>query len=88
MRPRASAQILGGCLSHPAGTPDSSQWQELKSATPVRVQWDPERDLSLRPLPYRAIQIGLSKEAVQLYIGSWIQRMVEVTDVAHRLHNL
>ncbi len=40
--------------------PDLASWQrELRSA-PARVQWDPERDLRLRPLPYRSLQLGLS----------------------------
>ncbi|WP_230948394.1 DUF4291 family protein [Burkholderia stagnalis] len=45
-------------------------------ATPASraLQWDPERDLSLQPLTHRAIQIGLSKQAVNLYVHEWIQR--------------
>ncbi len=40
--------------------PDLASWQrELRSA-PARVQWDPERDLRLRPLSYRSLQLGLS----------------------------
>lgn len=34
------------------------EWQSLKNSAPVRIQWDPERDLMLRPLPHGAIQIG------------------------------
>src|SRR4051812_44139847 len=42
----------------------AEEWAAQKRASPVRVQWDPERSLTLRPLPHRAIQIGLSGEAV------------------------
>lgn len=54
----------------------------------MRVQWDPERDLSLQPLPHRAIQIGLSKHAVELYVHEWIQRVTDVTPLAHSVHAL
>jgi Domain of unknown function (DUF4291) len=55
---------------------------------PVRVQWDPERGLRLEPLPYRAIQIGLSGEAVERYVTQWIRSIEEVTALAHRIHGL
>jgi hypothetical protein len=47
--------------------------------SPARIQWDPERNLNLAPLPYRAIQIGLSGEAVQRYVSEWIVRISDVT---------
>ncbi|RDH42586.1 DUF4291 domain-containing protein [Zooshikella ganghwensis] len=67
---------------------DRSEWLHLKEVTPVRVQWDPERDLHLKPLEYRAIQIGLSKKAVQLYVNEWIQSITDVTDLASEIHQL
>jgi hypothetical protein len=76
------------CLSHPEGTGSFDDWQKLKDSSPVRVQWDPERDLLHRPLEHRAIQIGLSGEAVRRYANEWIQRITDVTDLAHTLHDL
>ncbi|MBU2706111.1 DUF4291 domain-containing protein [Zooshikella marina] len=67
---------------------DRSEWLHLKEVTPVRIQWDPERDLHLQPLEYRAIQIGLSKKAVQLYVNEWIQSITDVTDLASEIHQL
>jgi hypothetical protein len=62
------------------------EWQSSLQTLPVRVQWDPERDWRLVELPGdRAIQIGLSGEAVELYVNQWITRIVDVTDVAHQL---
>src|SRR5262249_23193710 len=52
---------------------------------PVRIQWDPERDLLLRPLDWRAIQIGLSREAVELYVGNWIRRITDVSELAREI---
>jgi len=62
------------------------EWQDIKQASPVRVQWDPERDIELNPLPYRTIQIGLSKLAVEYYLDSWIQKITDITPVAHEVH--
>lgn len=76
------------CLSHPDKAVSEKNWQALKNNAPVRIQWDPERDLLSRPLQYRAIQVGLSKEAVELYLRTWIHRIIDVTDVAHTIHNL
>ncbi|KAJ5926157.1 hypothetical protein N7516_007930 [Penicillium verrucosum] len=68
------------CLSHytPGEETSQEQWQKKLRASPVRVQWDPERDISMRSLSYRSIQIGLSGEAVGRYVDEWI---VSVTDV-------
>ncbi|MFE4409794.1 DUF4291 family protein [Streptomyces sp. NPDC093064] len=32
---------------------DRATWQRELKRAPTRVQWDPERDLRLQPLPYR-----------------------------------
>jgi hypothetical protein len=34
------------------------------------------------------IQIGLRKAAVELYITKWIQKISDITDVAHAVHDL
>jgi hypothetical protein len=46
---------------------------------PVRIQWDPERNLNLEQLDVRSIQIGLSGEAVWKYINEWIVGIEDVT---------
>jgi hypothetical protein len=56
---------------------DAADWEQLKAQSPVRIQWDPERDLHLSPLPHRAIQIGLGKEAVRSYVNEWIHGIEE-----------
>ncbi|MBB3761891.1 DUF4291 domain-containing protein [Xanthomonas arboricola] len=80
--------LAHSCPSHPEPGMSHEEWDQLKSRSPVRIQWDPERDLSLQPLPHRAIQIGLSKEAVQLYVSEWIQRITDVTPLAHSINSL
>ncbi|AXW61902.1 hypothetical protein CJO94_07995 [Ralstonia solanacearum] len=64
------------------------EWRHMKDNAPVRIQWDPERDLLLQPQPHRAIQIGLSKQAVDLYVREWIQRIMDVTSLAQSIHAL
>ncbi|SIO96661.1 hypothetical protein VSP9026_04465 [Vibrio spartinae] len=76
-------------LSHDAQKyKDRDEWLKIKKATPIRIQWDPERDLYLQPLEHRSIQIGLSNEAVPLYVNEWIQQITEVTDLATEIHAL
>jgi hypothetical protein len=57
----------------------------LKERCPVRVQWDPERDLHHNPLPYRAIQVGLKGEAVERYVKEWIKAIEDITPLAHAI---
>jgi hypothetical protein len=75
-------------LSHyaPKVHADVGAWKEQLKASPVRVQWDPERSVTLQPLPYRAIQIGLSGEAVERYVAKWVVRISDVTDAARAIH--
>jgi hypothetical protein len=76
------------CLSHPGTGQNMDEWLAKKEESPVRVQWDPERDIYLQPLPVRAIQIGLSKLAVELYVNQWIEQITDVTLLAHEIHGL
>ncbi len=69
------------CLSSfkPQFHQSKEQWQAQKAVSPVRIQWDPERDIQLEKRDYRAIQIGLSGEAVEHYVNDWI---INITDVS------
>lgn len=64
------------------------QWAEQKRTSPVRVQWDPDRSVTLAPLSRRAIQIGLSSEAVDHYLDQWITEITEITPLSERIHSL
>lgn len=59
---------------------DKDQWQQQLRDSPVRIQWDPERDLKHQPLEYRSIQIGLGPGASESYVDEWIVSIVDVTD--------
>ena len=78
--------LAHSCPSHPEPGMSAEDWQALKERTPVRVQWDPERDLHHNPLDHRAIQIGLGGEAVRRYTQEWIRTISDVTLLAHAIH--
>ncbi|MFJ8046166.1 DUF4291 domain-containing protein [Kitasatospora sp. NPDC096147] len=67
---------------------DRASWQRELKRAPARVQWDPERDLHLRPLPYRSLQLGLAGEAAQRFADEWTVSISDVTPLAHQVHAL
>jgi hypothetical protein len=67
---------------------DFKTWQKALKTTPVRIQWDPEKDINLQPLPYRSIQIGLSDIAVEKYISEWITDIEDITSHCTKIHQL
>ncbi|WP_405991227.1 DUF4291 domain-containing protein [Streptomyces sp. NBC_00986] len=68
--------------------PDRAAWQRQLRRAPARVQWDPERDLRLRPVPYRSLQLGLSGEAVGRYADEWTVSLQDVTPLVREIHAL
>lgn len=82
--------LRNACLSHydRAVHPDQAFWKRELKSSPTRVQWDPERDLHLRPQPHRSLQLGLSGEAARRYADEWTVSIRDVTPLAHRIHAL
>ncbi|PGH18004.1 hypothetical protein AJ80_04625 [Polytolypa hystricis UAMH7299] len=85
--------LENACLSTvtPAAAPGKEATQrrrEWKKKFPVRVQWDPERDLRFKPLAYRSLQVGLSGEAVDRYVDEWIVGITDVTEQMVRIGGL
>lgn len=82
--------LKNSCLSHFDSTIHSSHedWKDKLNNTPVRIQWDPEKDILLQPLPYRSIQIGLSTVAVDKYISDWIVQIDDITEHCKHIHQL
>ncbi|WP_372404356.1 DUF4291 domain-containing protein [Streptomyces luteireticuli] len=77
------------CLSHyePGLHPDRASWKRQLKRAPARVQWDPERDLHLRPLPHRSLQLGLAGEAAHRYADEWIVSVTDVIALAATVHD-
>ncbi|WP_370652669.1 DUF4291 domain-containing protein, partial [Frankia sp. Cj5] len=69
--------LTHSCLSSYAANlfPSYETWRSQLTAAPVRIQWDPDRDLHMRPQSERSIQIGLGIEASRLYVNNWINRI-------------
>lgn len=78
------------CLSHfDSEIHDSrEEWKAKLQNTPVRIQWDPERDINLEKLDYRSIQIGLSGEAVYKYVNEWIVSIKDITPLCTKIKAL
>ncbi|QKW20085.1 DUF4291 family protein [Kitasatospora sp. NA04385] len=72
--------------SYERGVHDSrAAWQRELRRAEARVQWDPERDLDLRPLGHRSLQLGLSGSLVERYLGEWLVRIEDLTPLAREL---
>ena len=73
--------LASSCLSHfdPTVYKDHQAWEKAKSASPVRIQWDPERDTHLQPLSHRSVQIGIGPQMVGRYVDEWIVDIADIT---------
>nr|WP_143175036.1 DUF4291 domain-containing protein [Cryptosporangium aurantiacum] len=82
--------LAQACLSHyqPGLHTDRAGWRRDLKRAPTRVQWDPERDLHLKPLPQRSLQLGLAGEAAQRYADEWIVSITDVTERAREIQRL
>ncbi|WP_010468259.1 DUF4291 domain-containing protein [Streptomyces sudanensis] len=76
------------CLSHYEHGlhADRAAWKRRLRHAPARVQWDPERDVRLRPLPHRSLQLGLAGEAARCYADEWTVSITDVTPLAREVH--
>lgn len=79
--------LTDACLSHfdPTVYASHESWQARLANSPVRVQWDPERDISLSPMSWRSLQIGLGPPVVPAYVEEWTVSIDDVTPLAQRL---
>lgn len=82
--------LQNSCLSHFNEAVHFSyhEWKINLQNYPVRVQWDPEKDIMLNSLPYRTIQIGLSAIAVEKYLSEWIVNIENITSKCNNITKL
>lgn len=80
--------LAHSCLSNHGMQTGTNTSLGTTRANPVRVQWDPERDLLSRPLAHRAIQIGLGGEAVERYVSEWIRNITDMTVISRAIFDL
>ncbi len=76
------AGLRESCLSHfdAAFHADHDEWRAQLKHSPVRIQWDPERDPAGQPMAWRSLQMGLSGAAVARYVEDWIVGIEDITD--------
>lgn len=81
--------LRGAVLTHwePSVHESEGDWQLALKHSRVRVQWDPDRDLCIRPLDRRAIQIGLGPAALDDYVNRWVVSIEDVTSLAHAVRD-
>jgi len=82
--------VHNACLSSydPRVHASQADWRRQLKASPVRVQWDPDRSVRMQPLPHRAVQIGLTGDALRRYVDEWTVSITDVTPLAHSIHDL
>ncbi len=51
------------------------------------INGTPDRDLSLRRLEHRALQLGIRGSVVHNYVNTWILEIEEVTELAHHIRD-
>lgn len=78
------------CLSHYNSQVHGAReaWKTALQTAPVRLQWDPEKDLHLQNLPHRSIQIGLTGIAVNKYVQEWIVAIRDISSQCREMHQL
>ncbi|KAJ2991480.1 hypothetical protein HDV02_003762 [Globomyces sp. JEL0801] len=63
--------------------------KDSKGLANVILQWDPERNVSLEPLSYRSIQIGIRGSVLEMYAkGDIIVNITNVTPLFQQVHVL
>ena len=64
---------------------DPADWRLALARSEVRYQWDPDRDVRLRRLDRRALQLGLKGRIVTEYVESWILGIEDATPLARAI---
>jgi Domain of unknown function (DUF4291) len=64
-----------------------SEWDISLKRCQARYQWDPDRDLGIRPMERRALQLGIQGELIRRYAREWIVRVADVTELAHQVRD-
>ena len=55
------------------------EWKKMLTASEIRCQWDPARDIYGNPLKERTIQLGIKGSISEKYVYEWIVRITEIT---------
>lgn len=76
--------ILSQCVPSTFGTShfsDEKSWRKALEDSNIRLQWDPDHDLSGEKLKRRAIQLGIrGEELTTKYSNEWILNIEDITE--------
>ncbi len=67
---------------------DYADWRQQMEQARVVVQWDPERTIRGASLPYKSIQVGLSRHIIERYVNEWTVEIRDVTPLVRTLDDL
>lgn len=78
------------CLSHFDAEHHQShdEWNQQLKNSPIRIQWDPERDIYSKPQDHRSLQIGISGAMVEKYVNEWIVAISDITSQVKQMKKL
>src|SRR5208337_2751170 len=65
---------------------DAAHWRQEFDKAVVHVQWDPERNLRGTTLPYRSIQVGISRHIIRKYVDEWLLEITDCTELVRKIH--
>ncbi|MGV2074220.1 MULTISPECIES: DUF4291 domain-containing protein [Rhizobium/Agrobacterium group] len=83
--------LEAACLSRfdPRVYSSVEEWKNRLKRSPVRVQWDPERDVEMQPLgEVRSLQVGLSGQMVLAYATQWTTSIRDISSEVAELNHL
>lgn len=77
-------------LTHPEKSiyKNAEVWKEDFEKAKVHVQWDPERSIRGAKLDYWTIQVGISRELIQIYNDEWILEITDYSSLVKKIYIL
>ncbi|HEY7348254.1 MAG TPA: DUF4291 domain-containing protein [Ktedonobacterales bacterium] len=67
---------------------DADEWRSQQKQALVNIQWDPERTIHGASLPYRSIQVGLSRHIIEKYVSEWTLEIRNATPLVRKISAL
>ncbi len=77
--------LANAVLTAPTRGQGSEEWREDLERSPIRVQWDPERNLHGGKTSQRSIQIGICREWSHRYAEQWVVDLEDITSLVRKI---
>ncbi|KAI0561637.1 hypothetical protein FGB62_76g090 [Gracilaria domingensis] len=80
------AQSVSTAYSSTAEHATVAEWGKALKKSDVLIQWDPDHHIITgAPLPYRVVQLGIRREALEGFRGGGIASITDISQEARRL---